>query len=163
MQTLLKESIWKQFGAGIEMLENAITFCPLAYWNAASKFWYLAYHTLFFLDYYTTLQPKGFKPPPPFTLSEFGDGLPERIYTQEELLTYLQYNREKLFHLMSTLKEEDFQALWINESGTMNYTVLEILLYNMRHVQHHTAQLNLLLRQQINDAPPWVRHGEVSL
>ena len=34
--------------------------------------------------------------------------------------------------------------------------MLEVLLYNMRHVQHHVAQLNLLLRQSINDAPNWV-------
>ena len=26
----------------------------------------------------------------------------------------------------------------------------------MRHIQHHTAQLNLLLRQEIDDAPGWV-------
>jgi len=26
----------------------------------------------------------------------------------------------------------------------------------MRHVQHHAAQLNLILRQQIDSAPGWV-------
>jgi hypothetical protein len=26
----------------------------------------------------------------------------------------------------------------------------------MRHVQHHAAQLNLILRQQIDSAPRWV-------
>ncbi|MBP6569035.1 MAG: hypothetical protein KA270_17810, partial [Saprospiraceae bacterium] len=34
--------------------------------------------------------------------------------------------------------------------------VLEILLYNMRHVQHHTGQLNLLLRQNVHQSPKWV-------
>ena len=45
----------------------------------------------------------------------------------------------------------------------MNYSVLEILLYNMRHVQHHVAQLNLLLRQDINDAPTWVTQTDHNL
>ena len=35
-------------------------------------------------------------------------------------------------------------------------TRVESLLYNMRHVQHHAAQLNLLLRQSTNSAPDWV-------
>jgi len=39
----------------------------------------------------------------------------------------------------------------------MNYSMVEeILLYNMRHVQHHAAQLNQLLRQEIDQAPDWV-------
>src|SRR5687767_7015822 len=36
------------------------------------------------------------------------------------------------------------------------HTRVEALLYNMRHVQHHAAQLNLLLRQATNSAPDWV-------
>jgi hypothetical protein len=30
------------------------------------------------------------------------------------------------------------------------------LLYNMRHVQHHVEQLNLILRQETDSAPEWV-------
>ncbi|BFP42551.1 hypothetical protein FGF1_33960 [Flavobacteriaceae bacterium GF1] len=44
-----------------------------------------------------------------------------------------------------------------------DYPVLEILLYNMRHVQHHAAQLNLLLRQEINDSPKWVSVTEYEM
>ena len=32
----------------------------------------------------------------------------------------------------------------------------EVVIYNLRHVQHHVAQLNLLLRQRIDSAPQWV-------
>ena len=35
----------------------------------------------------------------------------------------------------------------------------ELLLYNMRHVQHHAAQLNMLLRQATDSAPDWVSKG----
>jgi uncharacterized damage-inducible protein DinB len=35
-------------------------------------------------------------------------------------------------------------------------TVAELFLYTMRHVQHHAAQLNLLLRQKTGSATPWV-------
>lgn len=152
----MKEGLWKQFGASIDMLENAIMLCPAEQWNTGTRFWYNAYHCLFFLDYYLTMDPKTFSPPAPFTLSEFEDTMPERVYEKQELINYLQYNREKCHSLISTLTEEKLVERWINVSGSMNYSVFEILLYNMRHVQHHAAQLNLLLRQSINDAPEWV-------
>ena len=40
-------------------------------------------------------------------------------------------------------------------------SVLELALYNLRHIQHHTAQLNLLLRQRTGEAAPrWVGRGQ---
>lgn len=156
MPNLINKSLWKQFGASIDMLENAILLCPIEHWDTERKFWYNAYHCLFFLDYYLTMEPGAFSPPPPFTFSEFEDVMPDRVYSKEELLNYLRFNREKCHQLITRLTEEQFSERWINQSGTMNYTVFEILLYNMRHVQHHAAQLNLLLRQTINNAPDWV-------
>lgn len=38
----------------------------------------------------------------------------------------------------------------------------ELLLYNMRHVQHHAAQLNMLLRQATDSAPRWVSKGSLT-
>ncbi len=91
------------------------------------------------------------------------DAMPERVYTMQELLDYLQYNRSKCHQLIEGLTEGKLKARWTNVSGTMNYSILEILLYNMRHVQHHAAQLNFLLRQGINDAPAWVSRTEHNL
>ncbi len=155
----IKEILWRQFGASMDMLGNAISACPPEVWEAEDKrFWYLAYHTLFFLDFYLSHDAAGFMPPFPFTLSEFEDVMPERIYTQEELLTYLQYCREKCHAFIDNISDRKY---WENESGTMVYPVVEILLYNMRHVQHHAAQLNLILRQETHDAPDWVRRNEI--
>ncbi len=44
-----------------------------------------------------------------------------------------------------------------------NFSLLEILFYNVRHIQHHSAQLNLLLRQTINNAPTWVSQAQMKL
>jgi len=54
------------------------------------------------------------------------------------------------------LTDEMADQRWINYSRTMDYSVLELLIYNLRHVQHHAAQLNLILRQDIDAAPEWV-------
>jgi hypothetical protein len=156
----LKEMLWRQFGASVDMLKNAIAFCPENCWDTENKFWYNAYHCLFFLDYYLTPDPVNFAPPAPFSLSEFEDRMPERTYTKEELLIYLQFCRKKCHNLITGITEESAKRNWTNESQTMSYNLIEILLYNMRHVQHHAAQLNLLLRQQINDAPEWIYEAE---
>lgn len=159
----LKEILWKQFGAAIDMLENAILACPDELWNNGSNFWYQAYHCLFYLDYYLSTEPGKFLPPSPFTLSELDPEsvMPERIYAKEELLAYLEHGRNKCRFLISGLTEETMNDRWINEYR--NYSMVEILLYNMRHVQHHTGQLNLLLRQGINDAPRWVSQAKTDL
>jgi hypothetical protein len=160
---LIKESIWRQFGASIDMLENALEECPPELWDASSKFWYKAYHTIFYLDYYLTSYPKNFLPPPPFTLSEFdpNDKMPDRTYNKKELLAYLKLCRVKCRNLISGLTVENSKNRWVNKYKNMN--ILEILLYNMRHVQHHAAQLNLLLRQGIEKAPGWISQTKLDL
>ena len=162
MENSINKSLWNQFGASIDMLENAIVLCPPEHWNTGTKFWYNAFHCLFFLDYYLTMDPKTFSPPKPFTLSEFEDTMPDSVYEKHELISYLQYNRNKCYTLIINLTMDILQERWINVSGSMNYSVLEILLYNIRHVQHHAGQLNLLLRQSIDRTPDWVfRAGQV--
>lgn len=163
MQQLLNESLWKQFGASIKTLENAILLCPENLWDTEQRFWYNAYHTLFFLDYYLTPDAKTFLPPTPFTLSEFEDTMPERVYSKDEILAYLQYCRRKCHDFINSITADNIETHWVNASKTMDYPIVEILLYNMRHVQHHAAQLNLILRQEINDAPDWVSRVELKL
>ena len=48
MDSSLKKIFWKQFGASIDMLENAIAACPGDLWDGEAKFWFTSYHTLFF-------------------------------------------------------------------------------------------------------------------
>jgi hypothetical protein len=163
MKNGLKEILWKQFGASIDMLENAISLCTDELWDNDKMFWYNAYHCLFYLDYYLTLEPSQFSPPSPYTLSEFdpSGAMPDRVYSREELISYLNHSRNKCHEFIASLTDEIADKRWINEQR--NYSVLEILLYNMRHVQHHAAQLNLLLRQGIDKTPKWVSQTKSNL
>jgi len=158
----LKQVLWSQFGAALQMLENALNACPPKVWAEPSHgrpFWYLAFHTLFFLDLYLSDSPKGFAPPSPFTLSEFNPKreMPETEYSREQLLGYLRYGVGKCRKMIESLTEEKILAKcgfrWVD------FSVGELVIYNIRHVQHHTAQLNLLLRQNAADPPGWVFKG----
>jgi hypothetical protein len=69
--TTFKEVIWQQFGAAIDMLENALLACPDELWSDRSRqpeFWYVVYHTLFYLDLYLSGSVEGFTPPRPSRL-----------------------------------------------------------------------------------------------
>jgi hypothetical protein len=157
---IFREILWQQFGAAIDMLENAMIACPDEVWGNRSRrpeFWYISYHTLFWLDLYLSDSVEGFTPPAPYTLGEMDPAglFPERVYTKDELQSYLEHGRKKCRATFEALTNEKADQIcgfkWIEGS------VAELHLYNMRHVQHHTAQLNLILRQTIDSAPRWVK------
>ncbi|HEX5706213.1 MAG TPA: DinB family protein [Pyrinomonadaceae bacterium] len=159
MDATWRTILWRQFGASIDMLENAVRACPEELWGDRTKnpeFWYVTYHTLFWLDFYLTGKEEGFAPPPPFTLDEFDPAgvLPERVYTKQEMLDYLARGREKCRAVLNDLTDERAGEHCAFPWGELSFG--ELLLDNMRHVQHHTAQLNLILRQQTDSAPRWV-------
>jgi hypothetical protein len=159
MDSTWKQALWQQFGGAIDMLENAIRACPEGLWGDRSKqpeFWYVTYHTLFFLDLYLSGSLEGWAPPAPFTLEELDPAgvLPERVYTQAELLAYLEHGRQKCRTTILQLTDEQADRRCAFPWGELSFAGL--LLDNLRHVQHHAAQLNLILRQQIDSAPRWV-------
>ena len=159
--------LWQQFGAAIDMFGGALRACPDELWRARlwerpaekpeyAQFWYLAYHTLFWLDLYLSGAVEGFAPPPPFTLDELDPAglVPERPYTKDELLAYLAYDREKCQATIEALTEETAQRRCRFGWGEASF--VELQLYSMRHVQEHAAQLNLMLGQKVGRAPGWV-------
>lgn len=105
MDPLLRTALWQRFDATIDMLENAMLACPSTHWHGylwsdhsdyplppeSTAFWYITFHTLFWLDLYLTGSREGFAPPTPFTLDELDpEGtFPEQPYTKDELHVYL--------------------------------------------------------------------------
>ncbi|HEX7176389.1 MAG TPA: DinB family protein [Pyrinomonadaceae bacterium] len=165
MDTIWKTIIWQQFGASIDMLENALLACPDEMWGERSEqpeYWYLIYHTLFWLDLYLSGSVEGFSPPAPYTLDELDPAgvMPERVYAKEELQTYLRHCRRKCRATIESLTDEKAHQLCVFGRGEVSFA--ELLLYNMRHVQHHSAQLNLILRRKTNSAPGWVARAKNS-
>ncbi len=159
--------IWQQFGAAIDDLGNALRACPDELWRDRlwehpseqpefSQFWYIAYHALFWLDLYLTGTEEGFAPPTPFTLIEQdADGpLPERAYTKDELHAYLDSCRKKCQATIEALTDEAAERRCRFGWGEVSFA--ELMLYSMRHVAGHAAQLNLLLGQRTGAAPGWV-------
>lgn len=159
--------LWRQIAAALEMLENALNACPEQAWQARlwnlpterpdlSQYWYIAFHALFWLDLYLSGKVEGFAPPAPFGLEELDPAglLPERPYTRAELLAYLNHDRNKCRDILQTLTGEGANRACKFAWGEISYA--ELLLDTLRHVQEHTAQLNLYLGQTVGSAPGWV-------
>lgn len=167
MSPFWKGILWRQFGAAIETLRNALNACPDGLWQAPlwneseshpefGEYWYVVYHTIFWLDYYCSHSAESFKVPAPFTVTEpeMDAVLPERVYTRQELQTYLEYARDKCRARIAGLNDENEPQRIRNDWDLK--TVAEVMLYTMRHVQEHAAQLNMLLGQKTGSAPGWV-------
>jgi hypothetical protein len=160
MDTILKTTVWQQFGASIDTLDDAISACPDLLWTAVlwddqddpryGQFWFVAYHTLFWLDLFLTGSSAGFAPPAPFIRGS----LPEKPYSKDEVSSYLKQCRQKCQLVIEALTDE--KANQICTFDWMEPTFLELQLYCMRHVQEHAAQLSLLLGQNGISGPDWV-------
>jgi uncharacterized damage-inducible protein DinB len=177
METAWRDALWPQFGAAIDMLDQAVAACPDALWDArvwpdapeepesvgSGRFWAVAYHTLFWLDAYLSGSVEDYTPPAPFVLAE-GDRAATRAepFTKEQLRGWLASLCQRASATLAMLTEEQalhpFVFPW-NPKRTISY--LELQLYNMRHVQEHAAHLSLLLGQ--HGAPPadldWIAYA----
>ena len=178
MEDSYKQTLWINFAAAIDMLKQAVSLCPDNLWQENQKFFYLTYHTTIFLDYYLTNPVKDFMPVLPYTITDSGklpdeavdDVIPNKFYSRQEMLTYLSAIREKCRKMTSLSTNEKLTERWIEDaeidmhglcpSMVTDYTVLDILFYNLRHVQHHVGQLNYILRQAINKAPDWIANAD---
>ncbi len=178
MDPLWGAALWQQFGATIDMLENALLACPNTLWqerlwsdhsddpqdSEGAEFWSLTHHTLFSLDSHLTGSMEEFAPPTPFTQDEFGLSrtLPEQPYTKEELHTYLVSLRETCQTMLLSLSDEQaHREIAFPWKWWKPMSFFELQLLAMRHVQEHTSQLSLFLGQhgipdEALDWVPWV-------
>ena len=149
----LKSVLKSQYHASLAMLREAIERCPDELWldlRPRNAFWQIAYHTLFFAHAYlgdqATFQPwaehqrhnqneDGIAGPP-----DPASSLPlaPDPYTREQALRY--------WAIVDGMVDPAVDAMDLqrSDSGFPRYPMpkLEHQFVNLRHIQHHTAQLS---------------------
>jgi hypothetical protein len=155
-----------QYEAALAMLRQCVEACSAGLYEgkiARDTFRTVAYHTLFWTDYYLSPGEAAFE------LSEVHHrGGDDRVLASSpglpraEILAYADACREKLIR---TLAAETPQSL----AAPCGFSRLalsrgELHLYNLRHIQHHTGALSAYLRRvdprlQDRTALRWVRTG----
>jgi hypothetical protein len=165
MDSLWITALWKQFGAAIDMLDQAVIVCRDELWQARlwddppppwfppqfAEFWYVTFHTLVWLDLYLSGAPEEeFAPPSHFAqgVLDSAEAAPERPYTKDELRAYLASVGQKCRTTIEALTDEQaHQPVEYPWSEGQPLSFLELQLYSMRHVQGHAAELSLFLGQ----------------
>jgi hypothetical protein len=155
---VIRTILARQFGATAQMLQESIEHCPEQVWTKGSggaAFWHLAYHTIFFLDFYLHKQQADFTPAPfhQGNANYLGTSPSGDPYSKATLLEYLQQVRKRAQPILAELTEDDLTA----PSPVPWYTIPrgEFLLNNLRHAQHHIGQLNMILRAHGAKSPEW--------
>ena len=158
-----------QYHACLAMLGDAIQRCPDDVWLATdhkNAFWQIAYHTLFFAHAYLQPSKEAFRPwAHQQNDVQYEDAIPgapdpnsalpliPKPYTKAQVLEYWKFCDEMVDTAVDKLDLESPQ------SGFPRYKMskLEHQLVNLRHIQHHEAQLADRLRSAADIGIKWVR------
>jgi len=165
MERTVQEILWLHLGASLDMMEAAITACPQELWERPSSemgFWYMAYHALWFLHHDLTPVDQEFTSPA-FDIHNYELEVKappyEHAYSKSDVGNYLEQARVLY---KSAIEELGGDSQRLRGCRRIKGNATEVVIDQIRHIQHHTAQLNLLLRQSTNSAPGWIRrtrHG----
>lgn len=168
MSELLKQLLASQFEASLCTLAHAVERCPEELWNAPVAkypFCQVAFHTLFFTDVYLGINPESLKQQP-FHLANaalFGDyeqmleREPVAVYDRPQISGYLKFCRSKANEVIAVESAESLAAP--AQFPRRNFSRAELHVYNIRHIQHHAAQLILRLRLDSEIDVPWIGMG----
>jgi len=171
MTATIKGLIISQLTATLETLNYCIQTCPVSDWQEAHKdapFSQVVFHTLFFTDFYLGRdsvpfkeQPFHFKNKDTFgDYEEMEDKIPEHLYEKPFCLDYLAHCISKL---KATVAAETEVTL-VGESGIdfRKFSRAELYVYNMRHIQHHAAQLGLRIQMITGKEMPWFSGAKIA-
>ncbi|MFX1572504.1 MAG: DinB family protein [Promethearchaeota archaeon] len=162
---ILSDAIFEQYGAAIGMLEKNLNSCPKELWDDKTigpPFWQVAYHAMWFLDWYLSDSKKArenFK-------SKFGEEVsrdlnisPEITLTRKQLLEYLSNLKEKTKNRFEDLTTDDLIKPSVFEWH--GNSVLSSLLYNLRHLMLHIGALNLRLHRKGVKLDNWISNQRI--
>jgi hypothetical protein len=165
--------LWKtitasQFEAALSMLNRCIEECSDAAWDgpvANLKFCQVVFHTLFYVDCYLGQDGKDFlqqpfhREHPEFfgDYEEMENRAQKQTYDRPTIVLYLEHCRRKVAEVIAAETPQSLAA----QSGFywLPFPRAEVYIYNIRHVQHHAAQLSLCLRLDAGVDIPWARSG----
>ena len=167
----LKSVVLSQHKSSLLMLRDAIAKYPAELWLSdghTNAPWQIAYHTLFFAEYYTRPRWEDYSPWLHHGVEvQVPDGIPgppdpdsslpliPDPFTQEQCLSYVDHLLEQLPRV---IEEMDIT----NNSSGFWYTCskLEHQIVTIRHNQHGAAQLADRLRAVANVGVDWVGHRQ---
>lgn len=152
----VKAVLKSQYHAALAMLRDAIDRCPDDEWLSRehkNAFWQVAYHALFYTHLYLQPDEAAFRKWTQHRGDD--DGTTADPYTKAQVLEYWSVVDAMVDGAVDALDLEN------SDSGFWWYKMskLEHQLVNLRHVQHHGAQLADRVRSAADVGIKWVSSG----
>ena len=158
----MKRELASQYRAALKMLRQTIERCPDWLWNDQAYenvYWRIAYHTLHYTNLYLAENPDVFMP--------WAKHLPNyhrlgQVLSPEQTAEHILYSKVDLFAYgldISNSVESRLEAQDLTEGSGFDWlrmNKLELHLYNIRHIQHHTGQLIERLHQHGIKGIDWI-------
>jgi DinB family protein len=172
MLPLVRTTLSRQYGAALKMLAGCVKGCSTDHWQQAVgnfPFWHVAYHVLFYTDLYLSkndgaFRPQGFHRPDYQVMGSQAWPPYKKVVADQpyDRPTIAGYVRDCMTKAAETVAAET-EASLAGESGFawLPFTRLELHLYNIRHIQHHTGQLAAFLRRAGCKGVGWVGSHEI--
>lgn len=121
-----------------------------------SSFWVVAYHCLWFVDFYATSDLATFETPPavrggPEEQGFASDGavaIPTGRFSKDILLDYLGYCRDKVRREISDAADSDFRVKRPDDHPHAGKTYAQLLAVNLAHVREHGRDLMEFLERR---------------
>ncbi len=168
MLDTVKGLLANQFDAALCTLNTCIEECPATAWDgpvANLAFCQAAFHALFYTDCYLGLNTEALRQQEFHRKNaaffrdyeELEDRKQEQLYDKPSILTYSAFCRQKASRVIAEETDDTLMA----RSGFewLEMTRAEAYIYNIRHIQHHAAQLIMRLRLGGHADIGWVRSG----
>lgn len=168
MSGSMSEHLVKQFDASLCMLHQCIRNCPESIWTSRLlelRFCQVAFHALFFTDYYLESSPDSFRGQR-FHIDH------EHIFRDYEELEYrpqvLTYEQEFVTSYLFFCRQKAADVICNETIDTLDgpsgferkeFTRAELHVNNIRHIQYHAAQLSYKLRLENQNGVEWVGSG----
>jgi hypothetical protein len=164
----IRTALAAQLGAALDTLEYCIEQCPEDQWQESHgdyPFSQVVFHTLFFCDFYLSGSMSEFRSQAYHTArkdffkdyEEFDNRKPINLYERGLIVEYLGFCKTKAYSFLAASTDGHLYATAHHKKGTMS--VLELMVYLARHIQHHAAQLGLRLQLLRGNEMPWFSKG----
>lgn len=142
---VLKTDPWVWPRPGVEPIEERTEESIQSF----AAVWAVAYHCLWFLDFYSTVDISSFESPGyarggPEEQSWPADGaapLPAPVYPRDVLLRFLEHGRAKVRRVLPALTDEELAAELPAHHPHHGKTFQQLLGVNLAHVREHGGQL----------------------
>ncbi len=167
----IKASYRRQMGASFTAFEQSTGMCTDEVWHCrlnGCPFWQIAYHILFYADFYLSETQSGFRPTGFHVRdlhrfrAESDDGYPEMLekaVSRIQITEYLAHCRDRTARYIDGIDESHFSTP--SPFDWHGFPKIDLVPYNMRHTHHHISHLNVILRQNLGSAPEWVMHDSL--